>query len=146
VNLREGTRRLALLMGVAGAIVGGFASYLELQTTLDQKRFHDRFEELAASGVVQQEERNCLNSPAGSERLDVKMPPNGSGIKTISLRDDCKVGTIETGSEFLFEDLTPNLVSTCLLASTFPILGFLVPWGLVRVIGWVGAGFVQSSR
>jgi len=110
VNLREGTRRLALLMGVAGAIVGGFASYLE------------------------------------SERLDVKMPPNGSGIKTISLRDDCKVGTIETGSEFLFEDLTPNLVSTCLLASTFPILGFLVPWGLVRVIGWVGAGFVQSSR
>jgi len=27
MNLKEGTRRLALLLGVVGAILGGFASY-----------------------------------------------------------------------------------------------------------------------
>ena len=32
MNLKEGTRRLALLLGVVGAILGGFASYLVLQT------------------------------------------------------------------------------------------------------------------
>ena len=32
MNFKEGTRRLALLLGVLGTIVGGFASYIEFQT------------------------------------------------------------------------------------------------------------------
>jgi hypothetical protein len=36
MNLREGTRRLALLFGAVGAILGGFTSYMKLQTTLAQ--------------------------------------------------------------------------------------------------------------
>ena len=57
MNLREGTRRLALLLGIVGAIVGGFASYLELQTTLVQQASHNRFEQLADSDVVKQESK-----------------------------------------------------------------------------------------
>jgi hypothetical protein len=40
MNLAEGTRRLALLLGVVGAILAGFASYLELQTVLGQRARH----------------------------------------------------------------------------------------------------------
>src|SRR5271157_5971157 len=58
VNLREGTRRLALLLGVTGAILAGFASYMELQTVLNQRARHNRFEQLATSEVVQQERKN----------------------------------------------------------------------------------------
>ena len=61
VNLKEGTRRLALLLGVAGALLGGFASYDYLQTSLDQRARHNRFEQLAASDVVNQE-RKTLHS------------------------------------------------------------------------------------
>jgi hypothetical protein len=58
VNLREGTRRLALLLGTVGAILGGFASYLELQSILNQTERHNRFEQLASSDVVQQERKS----------------------------------------------------------------------------------------
>ena len=27
-----------------------------------------------------------------------------------------------------------------------PLLGFALPWGLVRAVGWVGAGFVTGSK
>ena len=77
MNLREGTRRLALLLGVVGAIFGGYGSMLAL---ID---IHDRAATIAAW------EYFC--------------------------------------------------VPLC------PILGFLIPWGAVRAIGWVGAGFTKSS-
>lgn len=63
MNLKEGTRRLALLLGVFGAIIGGFASYLELQTVREQRASYAKFEQLTASDVVQQERKNCFNSP-----------------------------------------------------------------------------------
>ena len=54
MNLREGTRRLALLLGVVGAILGGLASYLELQSVLVQRERHNKFERLTNSDVVKQ--------------------------------------------------------------------------------------------
>ncbi len=58
MNLREGTRRLALLLGAVGTILGGFGSYLELQTVLSQRVRHDQFEALANSDVVRQERKS----------------------------------------------------------------------------------------
>ena len=57
MNLREGTRRLALLLGVVGAILGGIASYFQLQPVLAQRALHNRFESLAASELVQLERK-----------------------------------------------------------------------------------------
>jgi hypothetical protein len=79
MNLKEGTRRLALLLGAVGAILGGFASYGELRTILNQG---GRL--LAASDVIQ--------------------------------------------------------------IALYLILGFFIPWGAVRAIGWVGSGFVATSN
>ena len=78
MNLREGTRRLALLFGVAGVIVGGYGSMLVL---LD---IHGR--------------------------------------------------------------TTPSSAWEYLCIPLFPIIGFFVPWGAVRAIGWVGAGFVHPPE
>lgn len=33
-----------------------------------------------------------------------------------------------------------------LLAATLPLLGFFLPWGLVRAVGWVGAGFSATPK
>jgi hypothetical protein len=33
-----------------------------------------------------------------------------------------------------------------LFAAILPLLGFALPWGLVRAVGWVGAGFFASSK
>jgi hypothetical protein len=54
MNLREGTRRLALLLGAVGVILGGFAGYTELQSNLSQRARNVRFERLANSDAVKQ--------------------------------------------------------------------------------------------
>jgi hypothetical protein len=58
MNLREGVRRLALLLGAVGAIFAAFASCVELRTVLKQTLRHNRFEQLANSQAVQ-DSRNC---------------------------------------------------------------------------------------
>lgn len=78
MNLREGTRRLALLLGVAGTIVGGYGSMLAL---ID---IHDR--------------------------------------------------------------TTPSSAWEYLCVPLCPILGFFISWGVIRAIGWVGAGFFQPAK
>lgn len=256
MNLREGTRRLALLLGVAGAIVGGFASYMELQTTLTQRTAHEHFERLANSAIVQQQRKTLQSAPdfipdtsavsgaaleqdrknphhkpmgkytladiapalpagatgpepndtktdwfarnaptatpatpAGATGATVVQQPtrtpekhfpdkwakyivpsdrapdapapqsgdflsgatpistglNKGGIKTINWSRDYAVQSIETeDGQTLYPTPSPSGWSYFLIV-ILPILGFLIPWGAIRAIVWVGAGFAQSA-
>jgi hypothetical protein len=174
VNLKEGTRRLALLLGVAGTILGGFGAYLELQSVLEQRASYAEFERLANSEVVQHERkmmksesggRILFKAPDGSERWVPKDEKdaairaggvvvddgetatlNSGEIKAIHWSNDYRIEEIDTrGSQFLFPTPAPSAWLYCLIV-LFPILGFLIPWGAVRAIGWVGAGFAESSK
>jgi hypothetical protein len=58
MNLQKGVRRLALLLGIAGAICAAFASFVEFRPLLKQAARHYRFEKLANSQAVQ-DSRNC---------------------------------------------------------------------------------------
>lgn len=152
MNLREGTRRLALLLGIIGAVLGGFASYLELQSLLDQRTRHNRFERLAASDVVQ---RECKISHEGQYFV---LPPNPDkvnkgDIKAIYWADypgtdsiNLTVGSIETEDGQTLYPTPAPAAWLYLLVVLFPILGFFIPWGAIHAIGWVGAGFFQPSK
>jgi hypothetical protein len=154
MNLREGTRRLALLLGVAGAIAGGFASYDELQTVLYQKEFHNKFEQLAASDVVQQERKYKLvgiryfDPQTGEEIQGWEQPSNvgKGGIKAIRWDKDYRVESIETEDGLTYYLNPAPAAWLYLLIALFPILGFFIPWGAVRAIGWVRAGFFRPSK
>jgi hypothetical protein len=231
MNLNEGTRRLALLLGAVGAIFGGFASYLELHTILEQGARHNKFEQLADSDVVQRE-RKCrlagmtsgcsddpyaataIQAPAGDpyaataelsyrpqkvkqtlhdpkfyelssaaqQKVLATLDPvyaqlplqeqvkvlqigrqkyggsaagattpvpsevDKSGIKAINWSQDYAVESIETGDGQTLYPTPATSAWTYLLIALFPILGFFIPWGAVRAIGWVGAGFVASPK
>jgi len=220
MNLNEGTRRLALLLGAVGAIFGGFASYLELHTILEQGARHNKFEQLANSDVVKNEgidwtlalryapkeaiealrklpegqQRDALRALTQEERVDLfarlkcassqwgidstvaiqenlsqvdrwvqyaqndpyactaeagDPPPsivNKRGIKAINWSRTLGVKSIETeDGQTLYPTPAPS-AWLHLLVALFPILGFFLPWGAVRVIGWVGAGFVASPK
>jgi hypothetical protein len=168
LNLKEGTRRLALLLGVAGAILGGFASYLELQTVLSQRTDHIRLEQLANSDVVQHARRSIEISESGASqnpapaKFDwsaVEVCPldasDNAGCTTDVARGDIKtihwakglvVKSIEASDgQTLYSTPAPSAWMYCLIA-LLPILGFLIPWGAVRAIGWVGAGFVAGPK
>jgi hypothetical protein len=177
LNLREGTRRLALLLGVVGAILGGFASYTELQTVLNQRARHNRFAQLAASSVAEQARKNCFESSAPSEHQpwEKYQPPlpkgfipdnppycfspindpntfdytpselNSGGIKTVHF-ENREIASIEPQDGQTLYPTPAPATWLYLLIALFPVLGFLIPWGVVRSIGWVGAGFVQPAK
>ncbi len=208
MNLREGTRRLALLLGGAGAILGGFASYLELQPVLSQRARHNKFEQLANSDVVKQERKTLQTAPefdpnapytaapssvtptakamhrppkpktqsapgfgpaedvtpagfgpaeesAPAEKQDdpfaaiaepLASEVNTEEIKTINWSRDYGVDSIETqDGQTLYPTPAPSRWLYLLIALS-PVVGFVIPWGVVRAIGWVGAGFVASSK
>jgi hypothetical protein len=185
MNLREGTRRLALLLGAVGAILGGFVSYLELQSILNQKERHARFELLANSDVLKQE-RSFIQrttppiiapeADAGSSEFDptqafIALPENKksavllqlstetqtrlldqvrslrlAGVKAIHWTQNLGVASIETDDgKTLYPTPAPNRW-LYLLAAICPLLGFALPWGLIRAVGWVGAGFFASAK
>lgn len=148
MNLKEGTRRLALLLGVVGAILGGFASYLGLQSVLEQRASYAKFEQLANSDVVNLKRKDCLSDdpPPGYAKLASQLQENTAGIKIIYWADDCKVVMIETDDwDWLSPELAPGGWEY-LLIGLLPILGFFIPWVAVCAIGWVGTGFVTGSK
>ena len=80
MNLREGTRRLALLLGAVGAVLGGLASYVELQSVLSQEARHIRFQQLATSDVVRQGQQSwsltLLYTPHKAIEVFRRLPEN----------------------------------------------------------------------
>ena len=237
-------RRLALLLGVVGAILGGYASYAVLESVMEQRKSHSRFEQLATSDVVQQERKNLRAQPSDwqtvpddnsakvaqktyldpktgepilvdpktgerfyidpktGERIDLsaglvpkksgqidydaiakkyggepaQKPEHGpwekyaqpansshitewdaqgnpissqlnqSDIETIHWTKDLQVGSIETDNgQTLYPTPAPEW-RMFLLIAIFPVLGFFIPWGVVRAIVWVGAGFAEPGR
>lgn len=154
MNLKEGTRRLALLLGVVGAIAGGFVSYCELQNVREQQASHSRFEQLAASPVVQQARRSiettCAQDPSdkqcGYEQYVPMSEVNGGGINTIYWSKDYQVEWIKTddGQDLFRTTPAPSAWTYLWVALFWIVPGFFIPWGAVRAIGWVGAGFVAA--
>jgi hypothetical protein len=166
MNLREGTRRLALLLGLVGLIVGGFFSYLVLQSVMSQRADHQRFEGLADSSVVEQARKERFGpwDAAGSpiQPFDPKQPyciadhdrneldysasePNSSGIRTVHF-ENREIASIDTtDGQTLYPTPAPS-AWLYLLIALWPVLGFFIPWGATRAIGWVAAGFVAGPR
>lgn len=219
MNLREGTRRLALLLGAVGAILGGFASYDYLQTSLSQRAHHNKFEQLATSDVVKQERKTLqappdfipapnpwdkptatpatqgnpwdkptdgdaapwqkygasppghdpaqsdeqpedikaytpeeLQAPSESTEVDwhhfIHIPSvvNSGGIRTINWAENYGVASIETEDGQTFYPTPAPAAWEYLLIVLFPVAGFVIPWGVIRAMGWVGAGFVATDK
>jgi len=153
VNLKEGTRRLALLLGAAGVIIGGFASYAELQTVLSQRARHNRFEQLAISDAVNHLRKDHQQKKGDPWEAYVKsVMPGCCGIKEVVWdtdhvwNDASGIYSIETEDGQTLRPTPAPSAWEYLFATLLPALGFFVPWGVTRAIGWVGAGFFQSSK
>jgi hypothetical protein len=168
MNLREGTRRLALLLGVVGAILGGGTTYIELHAALGQRAQHIRFEQLAALDCIQRERQlirkdrsdaiqEFIALPEDRQMATLKqLPPENQnkllaeikqrtagGIKAIHWTMDSEIESIETkDGQTIYPTPSPG-AWTYLLIALFPVLGFFIPWSAIRAIGWVGAGFVK---
>jgi len=84
----------------------------------------------------------CIAEPIDPPISKVKK----GGIQTVNWSRKLSVESIETeDGQILYPTPEPS-AWTYLLIATFPMLGFFIPWGVIRAIGWVGAGYVQPSK
>jgi hypothetical protein len=161
MNFREGTRRLALLLGVVGLILGAFGSYLQLPSTIRQRAEYLRWTQLANSDAVKQtilaakaSDEQATGGTAPSDEFDEykknhTAPPAPWATECQNLicwNRDYAVVSIETKDGLTHYPVHAPGVWSYAAVVAFPLLGFFIPWGAVRAIGWVAAGFVAGSK
>jgi hypothetical protein len=84
--------------------------------------------------------------PAKADHSGCSTEVDGGGIKTIHWTKDLRAKSIWTQDRTWLYPTAAPAAREYLLVALFPILGFFIPWGAVRAIGWVGAGFAASSK
>jgi hypothetical protein len=232
MNIREGMRRLGILIGAAGGILGGFFASTDAQTVWSAFRANRKFESLMATPTMQKviadpfarfggwptasENPNAKDKQAASAPTDpdqfmaqrraarVKsLPPpppgykldpphrpdgastppsaesgqasespddwqsvfegdgtggiylleahpllkgNPDGIAKIQFDDGQRVTSIELSTGESAHRTDAPKASACLMLFAYPVLGFLLPWGGVRVLTWAGSGFFEPPR
>jgi hypothetical protein len=160
-----------LFVGALGAIAGAVAAYIDLQDLGAQRTRHNTFERLANSDVVQQERKYRKSPP--TDQYNTPIPPgatvspddefvnnpdykpyheaeltklNRIGIEKVNWTKDDEVASIEANDGALYFPGSAPSLWLYFLALTFPFLGFFIPWGLVRAVVWVGAGFFEDAK
>jgi len=146
MNAREGFRRLGLVLGVIGFLGGAIAGYIFFDDIWQQRARYKAFSSLVNSPEVKS------NPPSffGGNPVFDKEHPSKLGIRVIQY-DNSQDGKPAQVAAFEMEDGTflykgegPTVLSY-LLPFAFPIIGFLVPWGVIKLLVWVGAGFAKQT-
>ena len=152
MNLKEGTRRLALVIGVLGVILGGYVSFLEILEVRSKLDRHHNFERLVALDPVQHICKDHKEDKQTGDWEVVSVEPNCCGIKKIVFdnehvwKDTSGIYSIETqDGQTLYPSPAPSIWEYFLIVLA-PAIGFLLPWGTIRAVGWVGVGFVQMQK
>lgn len=163
MNAKEGMRRVGLVAGVLGACVGSYVSYTYSVALLDQRHQHEEFQSLASSPVVRKAVLFLKNYPAvvkdytpsSDNPFDAIDALFGSadgwridegGIKKIYFGPNKDLKAIEKDDGATVYTTSSPPLSSYLLVLVPPVLGFLLPWGSLAVLTWIGTGFFQSSK
>jgi hypothetical protein len=204
MNVREGMRRLAVVLGLSGFIVGCYASFGDAQALWSARSAHRKFESLMASPTMQKVAKAARDyqkdawakyrgMPAAEPAASAKDPweeaakqfmaeqtrqaaiaskfggipvenegetrpqtatlgpwekPSGfvlsvklDGIEDVWLSATGLIAQIDLSSGEPVPRVDPPTLKAYLVPLLYPILGFLLPWGGIRVLTWVATGF-----
>jgi len=76
--------------------------------------------------------------------VDVKVPED---IKVVTTDKSNAISSIQLGTgEWVCRKSRSALMGDLLVPLLFPVIGFLVPGGAMKVIVWVGRGFFEMQR
>lgn len=151
MNIREGMKRLAILLGACGGIVGGCLAYsaaLELWKTYTA---HRRFSTVMASPTMRQVAQAVpqtdwfdKNAPIGAQPPTAVADVNAGGVKQITVDKRSKeILSVQLANGESLEATPAPHAREYAYVLLLPVLGFLVPWVAVRVLAWVGVGFLE---
>ena len=148
MNFREGMRRVGLVLGGIGFCAGCFVSNDYLDPLLRQRAEAKQFQ---ADEVI-------IKNLAPRSRFDVDRARKSGYTNREIIEYLSSVGPIPSGTSAIMpetvkadplvraarewgaEPEAPSLWQY-LPALAFPLLGFLVPWGTLKTLTWIGMGF-----
>jgi hypothetical protein len=143
MNVTEGMRRLGILLGVCGGILGGWLAYGDAKSTWERRIEYRKFAFLMASPIMQNVAKAARELKAtGATLVSVDL----DGIKQVTVDKAGLVSSIELSTGECVRRIEAPRVTVCLGILLYPILGLLLPWGAVRIVMWVRAGFFAPSQ
>ena len=155
MNFVEGLRRVGLVLGVCGGLLGATFGYVSAEKTWKQVAAAKKFESLIASPMMQQITKAAKESKANRDPNfipdvfgveDEAIIVDHNGVKQVTVDSSGAITSIElSAGEVLKGGAPPPDRTDYLIPLLAPIAGFLVPWVTVRVLGWVLQGFFLES-
>ena len=171
MNFDEGLRRIGLALGILGFLIGGIAAYLFELDVVSLRAKHAQFESLMSSPLMRNVAKAATDSTTKLRERDwfernAPPPPLPPGFKLVEperfTRNAPTRQTIEvnleginqvtvdelglitsialTSGDLVFRTDAPR-ATAYLIPFCLPVVGFLLPWGLTRIVTWIVAGF-----
>ena len=138
LNYREKPRKIAIFLCLAGILVGGAIGQV-LRTSLAAVS-HQRlvFAALLNSAEVKAAlaAKSGGSSPSSSEMIQV----NGPWARDLFWQDGHVIYFVLADGSFYFEPPRPPLWAFPMVLLC-PVLGFLIAWGLVKSLSWMGVSY-----
>jgi hypothetical protein len=160
VNAKEGLNRLSILLGILGALLACLSSQRDATNLWRQSAAHRKFESIMSSPSMRKiasAERKAVPPPGlTGDRLGdlwewaaitttTYLPINVGEIDGATVDQNGRVLSIKLSTgEFIERTAAPPFTSYLALL-LYPILGFLFPWGAVRLVTWVASGFFDKA-
>jgi hypothetical protein len=188
MNVREGMRRLGIVLGVVGCAIGILFGYESARQLWDVHTAHQRFESLMASPTMlslakqvrwfstenrkkagelaadpeflklsDDEQKYILGlakdqgfSPTltgaapSDENHIIDVQVNLEGVKKVNVDKFGRISLIELSTGESIPRTEPPTLMAFVGLLLYPISGFLAPWGAIRVLVWLGAGFLSK--
>ena len=134
LNYREGPRRTGIFVCLIGILVGGVGGELLRESMVEALQHHSAFESLVNSAEIQSviTTRN-LQPPVSNEMVHVNSP----WARDFMWQDGHVAYFVLVDGSFFFDSARPPswafpMVLLC------PVLGFLIPWGTMKALSWMG--------
>jgi hypothetical protein len=141
---------LGVLLGVTGAVVGGYLAYGDAKALWNRHIAFKRFESVMTSPTMRkvgQAVRDDAQKDLDGSWATMSVSVGVGGIKEVTADRTGTISLIELSTGESVQRVEPPSMGRYLIPLLYPVLGFLLPWGAVRAVTWVGSGlFVPTSE
>lgn len=140
MKFQEGMRRIGLTVGVLGALVTAYLAFFTFSDMATARKSQAEFEVLMELPITQTISKDIAKSNTTNTYVEIQGHPHG--INQIHVNDK---GAIEWFAMDDGKTIARTQAPSTLWYLLYPLavaVGFLVPWGIVRLVTWLVSGFM----
>ena len=138
-------RRIGLTAGVMGALVAALAAFaLFFAGLLDNRNVQAKFDLTLKLPILELAAKHMTKHKIANAYVD--LPDNPQGIKSVWANEKGEVSSSTWADGIPVSGTSgPTSLFWFLLYPPIMAVGFVVPWGAVRLVTWIVSGFIRSG-